>query len=74
MTGLKTLKDLHEEDPQPCCGEIEVNKLRKEVINWIKDGRRKISIEDLSIDDIMYIKGGIFAFKIFFNLTEDDLK
>ncbi len=81
MEKLKTLKELGEQGDFTICGcgeevvfeGVSQEDLRKEAIKWIKQGYKQlIDIDDR--DGRMSIRGGIAAFKAFFNITEGDLK
>lgn len=70
MVKLKTLKDLEIETED---GDIYSTDLKQEAIKWINDGRRKLHVEEDQEEGIA-IEGRIEFIKLFFNITEGELK
>ncbi len=58
---LKTINELKEFDPQPCCGELEVRLIRNEAIKWVKEmirtyGKEPALLECKKLIEFMDIK------------------
>ena len=68
VSDLKTLKEIYKEGLEDDCGEfIDINRLKAEVMKWIKE-IRNVGEEGLAIE-----KSDKILMRIF-NLTEEELK
>lgn len=72
MTKLKTLKDIEKPDEMEAL--VEVEKLKKEAIKWVRSFEIDIYSKMLSENDISCLVSTSQWVKCFFNLTEEDLQ